>query len=78
MVNCLSDLNEIGIPILRKLLVEMAIRCTNIVVDYWLKFVERTLVMFGSLNINTSLWEGATARYVNGEENVPFNTRRKR
>lgn len=34
MVNCLSDLNETGAVILRKLLVEMAIRCSSTEVDF--------------------------------------------
>lgn len=75
MVNFLSDLNETGTWILRKLLVEMAIRCTNTVVDFWQKFVERTIVMSESLNINKYQLEDATVRYVNGEESVLFNTR---
>lgn len=77
MVNCLSDLNETGTWILRKLLVEMVIRCSSTEVGFWLKFVGRILVMFESLNTSKSLWEDVTVLYVNGEENVLFNTRRR-
>ena len=59
------------------MLVEMVIRCSSTEVGFWLKFVGRTLVMFESLNTSKYPLGDVTVLYVNGEENVSSNTRRR-